>query len=62
MGRYLLFAGDTYYPSGGWNDFVGHFSTAVAALAYLETVSTKYDWAHIVDSRNGSVVYTRKGG
>ena len=25
MKRYLLFAGDQYYPSGGWNDFKNSF-------------------------------------
>ena len=27
MKRYLVFAYDQFYPSGGWNDFVGAFDT-----------------------------------
>lgn len=32
MGRYLLFAGDAYYPGGGWSDYQGSFSSVKAAL------------------------------
>lgn len=28
MKRYALFAGDTHYPAGGWNDFRGSFPTS----------------------------------
>jgi hypothetical protein len=27
MGRYLLFAGDEYYPAGGWQDYKGRFNS-----------------------------------
>lgn len=62
MGRYLLFAYDYYYPIGGWNDFVGHFSTVGEAMAYFEENQSKYSSGHIVDSRNGVIVYTRTEG
>jgi hypothetical protein len=29
MKRYLVFAGDDYYPAGGWGDFQGSFDSAV---------------------------------
>jgi hypothetical protein len=32
-GRYLLFAGDAYYPGGGWEDFKGRFATAEEGAA-----------------------------
>ncbi len=30
--RYAVFAGDTYYPTGGWADFRGSFRTPEDAL------------------------------
>jgi hypothetical protein len=54
MDRYLLFAGDTYYPSGGWSDFRSSHSLmldAVQAAARLPC-----DWHHVVDSITGEVV------
>ncbi len=27
MKRFLLFAGSSYYPDGGWGDFIGHYDT-----------------------------------
>lgn len=44
--KYLLFAGDTYYPSGGWDDFVGAFDSIDAAKA---GVDPKCGWAQVVD-------------
>ena len=41
---YLVFAGDWYYPDGGWEDFVGSADTLEKARALL----TKCDWYHIV--------------
>lgn len=45
--RYLLFAGDSYYPEGGWHDFVGKFRTLKACKESLPAHGC--DWAHIVD-------------
>jgi hypothetical protein len=50
---YLLFSGESYYPSGGIDDFIGEFSCLEHAQAYLMWV-TKPDndiWAHIVDKK-----------
>lgn len=60
--RYLLFAGATYYPSGGWDDFVGSFDTTEQAKdALLAKGFDYYDWAHIVDATDGAVVWAGKG-
>lgn len=32
----LLFAGESYYPGGGWHDFVGEFPTVAAAKAHID--------------------------
>lgn len=48
-GRFLLFAGDIYYPAGGARDLVGVFATedeAVGALA-----GRPFDWAHLAEIR-----------
>ena len=54
MKRYLLFAGDTYYPAGGWRDFLGHFDTEEEALDHLKT--QPHDWWEIVDAELVEVV------
>jgi hypothetical protein len=45
--RYLLFAGYNYYPSGGWDDFVGSYSDLMTALG--AAANLRQDWWHIVD-------------
>jgi len=51
--RYLLFAGYTYYPSGGWGDYRGSFETVEEAVARFEKDKKEnwWDWYHIVDSQ-----------
>jgi hypothetical protein len=41
---FLLFAGNLYYPGGGWNDFRGSFAIIEQARVYARD----YDWFHIV--------------
>jgi hypothetical protein len=52
MNRYLLFAGDHYYPCGGIRDYVDAFSTKVDAI---NTVVDK-DWWHVVDIETMTIV------
>lgn len=66
--RFLLFAGDTYYPSAYWNDFQGDFDTLDEAIeaygASPSWVSAEYaaahpkaswnDWGFIVDLETGA--------
>ena len=55
--RYLLFAGDRYYPAGGWNDFVDSFDTKEEALERAwEALSGMFDWYHIIDHETGEEV------
>lgn len=51
MKRYLLFAGNYFYPLGGWNDFVGDYDTIEEALQYAVK-----EWWHIVDSHTKSII------
>lgn len=54
---FLLFAGETYYPLGGWEDYRGVYGSldlARDAASKLEG----YDWWHIVDASKGRIVYS----
>lgn len=54
MNRFLLFAGDTYYPSVGWRDLEGNFETVEQAEGAAEELDK--DWWHIVDMESGESV------
>jgi hypothetical protein len=43
---YFLFAGLTYYPDGGLNDYKGMFHTKAAAQKEFDP--EQFDWGHIV--------------
>lgn len=60
--RYLLFAGQRYYPGGGWNDYRGSFETADLAIRHIakRDVDT-YDWWQVVDLETGRVVEEEYG-
>jgi len=46
--KYKLFAGNDYYPSGGYDDFIGSFIDIDTAKKNIETEFYYQDWAHIV--------------
>lgn len=50
MGIYLVFAGDNYYPQGGWHDFIGCYPTLELAIEVAK--AGKSDWWHIVSGAN----------
>ena len=52
---FLVFAGDNYYPSGGWDDCKGSCGTLVEALRYAANLSS-IDWWHIVDTSTLEIV------
>jgi len=54
MKRYLLFADDQYYPSGGWNDFKNSFHSLTEATGVANKLGG--DWWHIVGSATGRIV------
>lgn len=57
MKRFLLFAGPSYYPEGGWNDFVGDFDTSLEAKIKANEFVSKDYWAHIFDTEEKSICY-----
>lgn len=58
MKQFLFFAGDHYYPSGGWDDFQDSFETVEEINEHwLKCLNEKlYDWGQIVDSQTGKMV------
>lgn len=50
--QFLVFAGDFYYPGGGWDDFIGVFDSIEAAR---KGVPDK-DWHQIVDANTLQIV------
>jgi hypothetical protein len=57
----LLFAGEYYYATGGFNDFKGTFSSLEQAMSVVnaEAHNVRYDsweWWHIIDSDTLGVV------
>lgn len=55
---YLIFAGDNYYPRGGFGDFIGRADTLEDAMAAARAGGEygSFDWWHIVDSRTMQIV------
>jgi hypothetical protein len=64
---YALFAGDVFYPQGGWRDLQGVYQTltqAQEALARIQSepdehsdVPDAFEWAHVVDLRRAHLVW-----
>ena len=50
--KYLLFAGNQYYPNGGAEDFIGFYDT----VEHAQIASPRDDWAQIAEIVNGSLV------
>ena len=67
---FALFAGDRYYPSGGWGDYVATFASLDDAYArYIQgpgntddpdedgyVATYTYDWGHVVNMESGNIV------
>lgn len=61
--RFAVFAGERYYPLGGWQDFKGCHLTLEMALAAAHVEVAKWrsvdqPWVHVVDLLVGEVVAT----
>lgn len=52
IARYFVFAYDTYYPLGGWNDFKGAFDTLEEARKIAQqTMTDNYQIVDVVEDR-----------
>lgn len=49
MTVFVLFAGDNYYPSGGFRDYYSTFATLDEAKVAYKTIFNKTHWGHIVE-------------
>ena len=56
MKRYLLFAGEDYYPSGGAKDLEGDFDTIDEAVNALDHEDYRDCWAHVFDLTTKKIV------
>lgn len=54
--RYLLFAGMSHYPNGGWKDFRGSHETVLDALVSAANLYSYRDWRKIIDRDSGEIV------
>jgi|GEM_PF-6955500 len=58
MKRYLLFGGECYYLDGGWDDLISDGDSVSHLKAVLEKEEQRIEWAHIIDSHDGSKVWS----
>lgn len=71
MERYLVFAGEDFYPAGGWHDCLGGFDSVEIARSAIRgeaggpspCIRPGYHkwygdgrWYHIVDTETGKIV------
>ena len=63
MKRYIIFAGETHYPGGGFHDYLFSSDNLIAALVKIEiiiyhTERTYHplEWWHIFDTETSRIV------
>ena len=68
MNKYLVFAGDCYYADGGWDDFIGDYSSLKEAKLIADKevkinslMSPDSRWAEVVDRDKKMIVYKGHG-
>lgn len=60
--RYLVFAGENFYPDGGWDDIRGSFDTQEEAERFAHGITGRpggWDWGQVVDLMTGAIVSRR---
>jgi len=64
--RYLVTAGDNYYPCSGTSDWKDSFDDKDEAIAYAEKLekerlsysdSSRYDWVNVIDLSNWQEIF-----
>jgi hypothetical protein len=60
MKRFLLFAGDKYYPQKAWEEFRGDFDTIEEAKEKGIEYAKYFDWFQIVDIQTMEIVYDKE--
>lgn len=54
--RYALFAGSSYYPWGGWDDFKKSSDDLEELKIKVPIYRSDYDWWHVIDLQTGKKV------
>jgi hypothetical protein len=54
--RYAVFAGDKYYPTGGWADIKSAGNDLEALKKYLADNKERWDWWQIIDLKTRTVI------
>lgn len=59
MKKFMLFSGETFYPSGGMKDYVYSFDTLKEARAYIQCTHQSFmmHWHHVADRDTGEIVW-----
>lgn len=60
MKRYVVFAGDNFYPEGGWFDHRGSFDSEADAKECATALNTDWGWCHIVDADDQKIIYSKE--
>jgi hypothetical protein len=60
MKKYLLFGGDTYYPSGGWSDLKGTGDEVIDLIEQVAMSQEIFGWWQIVDITTMEIVKAKK--
>lgn len=60
MKRYLLFAGQDFYPKGGFADFVDSYDSVGKAVEFGNLLVNQVgvndpDWYHVIDGETGDI-------
>ncbi len=56
--KFIIFAGDHYYPSGGWHDFHSFVDTLEETRKIFEKLSKReWKWVHVLDVTTGKIIY-----
>lgn len=55
--RFVVFAYDTYYPGGGWSDFISSHDTMEEALGVAKQERKSADIVRVLDLETGEITY-----
>ncbi len=53
--QFAIFAGEDFYPLGGWSDYIKSFDTLEDAKEYILAGNVMRDWIQIVDLKTGDI-------
>jgi hypothetical protein len=59
--QFLLFGGDDFYPSGGWDDFICDQPTLSDAITTASQIDGK-DWFHVVNLKTNKIEWKSHRG